>query len=108
MTQRQLLEVQLKNSSLEELKARNEIEINTLRERVAKLESQLSRAQTVNKLNPLVLARNIGNKIDMFGHKRVEEVVIDKAIGSLVENNDKLTELQKNIENVLKETRLSL
>ena len=76
--QTQFLELKTNNYSLEELKRRNENEIQTLRQRVEELEKQLSRAQTVNKINPLSFARNIANKVDnKFRDKGVEQLAID-------------------------------
>ncbi|CAG2117184.1 unnamed protein product, partial [Medioppia subpectinata] len=62
--QTQLLELKTDNYSLAEEKRRDQSVIDGLRQRVETLEKQLSRAQTVNKINPLSLARNIANKVD--------------------------------------------
>jgi chromosome segregation ATPase len=58
------LELKTDNYSLAEEKRRHQQLIHDLTKRVEELEKQLSVAKTVNKINPLSLARNIANKVD--------------------------------------------
>ncbi len=94
------MELKTSNYSLEEQNRRNGHEISSLRVRNEELEKQLSRAQTVAKLNPLSFARNIANKVD--------NKLRDRELDQLVNENESLVRKIESQEQEFKVTNETL